>query len=577
MKSKYYRQDQHHSRKSLLLLTIWVALGFVLRWANLSLKPASSIEIATIGYSLGHGFNAIPLDRLVSIDTLLVPLRLDTGIGYAEVFNRLVEESTHPPVYFWLTHWWANLWLNDGDLVSLSVARSLSAVFGTLAIPAMFGLGWVAFRSRVIAHMAAVLMAISPYGIYLAQEARHYTLTVLWVIASLTCLCQTIRFIQQKVSVPLWLALIWTVVNALGIATHYFFVLALGAEAIALVIFWQYNFNQLSFKPFKHLKGLYFVGIGTLASGLVWLPIIKSVSRNEMTTWIETSYELKDILLPLPRLLAWIITMFMLLPIEGVPEILAIVFGIIILAVLIWVIPPLLAKRHSLFTNSQIRPSIILIAGYLIGSLIIFLLLIYVMGKDVSLAARYHFVYFPGLILLVAVVLAACWQQDSTFDSKLFKRNLFAAANRVVTVWLMMGLLGSFTIVSNFGFQKSLSSDRLAAHIQQTTNLPTIVAMTHKTHSEIRELVAVALSFERLSVDEAQLPQFILVPQNQVGANFVDSNLGEILATQTKPFSLFGINLDIEDDKLKQLGCVRDRSIDLSKSGYSDRFYHCNF
>jgi uncharacterized membrane protein len=574
-----------------LLLLIWVAVGIALRFTNLALKPASSIEIATIGYSLGHGFNAIPLDRLVSIDILLAPLHLDTAIGYGEVFNRLVEESTHPPLYFWLTYWWANLWINDGNLVSLQVARSLSALFGIMTIPAVFALGWVAFRSRLVAHFAAILMAISPYGIYLAQEARHYTLTVLWVIASLVCLCQTISLLQRKVAIPLWLGLIWIVINALGIATHYFFVLALGAEAIALIIFWLFNPTE---QPLKYLQKLYLIGIGTLASGLAWLPIISSISDNEMTTWIQTSYELNEILLPLPRLLAWMITMVMLLPVEGVSKLVSITSGIVVLAVLIWVMPILIKQwrlpfgypkglalhraSRSQFVNAasyQTRSAMTLIAGYVFSSLMINLLVIYGMGQDISLAARYHFVYFPGLILLVAVALAPCWRQDLISGNKLIGHNLSAAGNRVVIVLLAMGLVGSFTVITNLGFQKSLASDRLAAHIQEFSILPAVVAMTHKTHSEIRELVALALSFERLNVDKAQIPQFILVQQDQTGADLATSNFAQILKAQTKPLNLFGINLDLDDEKLKQLGCIRHEAIDLSKSGYRDRFYLC--
>ena len=234
---KFSNQQKHSTVISLLLLLIWVGLGLAIRLFNLELKPPASIEIATLGYSLGHGFKQIPLDQVVDLDTLLAPLRLDTAIGYSEVLRRLMEESTHPPLYFWLTRWWADLWLKDGDLVSLQVARSLSAGFGTLAIPGIFALGWMAFRSRLVAHLAAILMAFSPYGVYLAQEARHYTLTVLWVMASLACLVESVRLIRQQRSVPLWLSLVWIVVNGLGIATHYFFVLALGAEAIALVFF----------------------------------------------------------------------------------------------------------------------------------------------------------------------------------------------------------------------------------------------------------------------------------------------------------------------------------------------------
>ena len=560
-------RDRQKPLISLLLILIWTILGLILRFANLDAKPASSIEIATIGYSLGHGFNAIALDRIVSLDTLLSPLRLDTSIGYGEVFTRLRTQSTHPPLYFWLTRYWISLWLQDGDLVTLQVARSLSAIFGTLAIPAMFGLARVAFRSRLGGHFAAVSMAISPYGIYLAQEARHYTLTILLAIASLTCLFKTLELIQQRISVPIWLGLVWTVVNALGIATHFFFTLVLAAEAIAVAVFWWFNRGDL----WNYIRGLYVAGLGTLAGGLVWLPIVRGISGNEMTSWIQTSYQLNEILLPIARLIAWMITMVMLLPVEGTPTLVTICSGVTVLVVLIWAVPILVKQWQSLWLNSNTRSPMIILSGYLFGCLVIFLFVIYGMGKDVSLAARYHFVYFPGLILLVAVALASCCQASGL---KSVSIRLATAKNRLVVLLLILGLLGSFTVINDFGFQKSRKSDRLAAFIQQNS-LPIVVAMTHKTHSELREMVALGLSFQRLNLKNEsrsiQKPQFILVSNNADAVY----NLDKIIAQQPKPLALFGVNLDIGDESLQQLGCSRDKAVDLKDSGYRDRFYLC--
>jgi uncharacterized membrane protein len=549
---------------SLLLLFIWIGLGLAIRLLNLDLKSPASIEISTIGYSLGHGFKQIPLDQVVDLNTLLAPLDLDTSIGYPEVWQRLQEESTHPPLYFWLTRWWAPLWLEDGDLVSLQVARSLSTVFGTLAIPGIFFLGWRAFRSRLVGHFAAILMAFSPYGVYLAQEARHYTLTVLWVIASLTCLVETLRLIHQKSRIPLWLSLIWIVVNGLGIATHYFFVLALGAEAIAVIIFWL----VVKDPPLgKYLRGLSLAGIGTLATTLTWLPLAKSVSGNEMTTWIATSYQLGDVLLPIPRMLAWIITMVMLLPIEGVPKYIAIASGIIVLGVFIWAIPLLWRQWQRAIANAPTRLPMIILTGYLFGSLIMFFGLIYGLGKDASLAARYHFVYFPAVTLILAVALANC-RLNTTFHRP--------TQNMVIAVMLIMGLLGSLTVVTDFGFRKSLHSDALAAYIQQASTTPALVTITHKTHSEIRELVALALSFERLDSPTSTPPQFILVSDNQYGRDQFSSHLKKLVADQSQPLNLVGVNLDLDGNILPELGCVQDQTKDLSGSGYRDRFYICN-
>ncbi|PSB06968.1 hypothetical protein C7B62_21360 [Pleurocapsa sp. CCALA 161] len=557
---------QKHSIRttSLLLLLIWVGLGLGIRLLNLDLKSAASIEISTIGYSLGHGFKQIPLDLVINLDTLLAPLRLDTAIGYSEVFQRLREESTHPPLYFWLTRWWAGIWLKNGDLVSLQVARSLSAVFGTLAIPSIFGLGWMAFRSRLVAHLAAILMAFSPYGVYLAQEARHYTLTVLWVIASLACLVEALKLIRQHRNVPLWLSLVWIVVNGLGIATHYFFVLTLSAEAIALVIFWLVIPNP---QAVRYLRSLSWAGFGTLATALVWLPIARSVAGNEMTTWIATNYELSDVLLPIPRLFAWIITMVMLLPIERVVKTVVIGSGVIVLGILIWAMPILVQQWRRAIANSPTRLPMVILTGYLCGSLIVFLLLIYGLGKDASLAARYHFGYFPALILIVAVALANC-RLNTTFNT--------ITPNKVVTVILMMSFLGSLTVVSDFGFRKSLHADALAVYIQQTSQAPILVAITHRTHSEIRELVALAYSFKRLDLPPSATPQFMLVSDNQYGREQISSNVKHLVARQSQPLNLIGVNLDLDENILPELGCKQDNTKDLSGSGYRDRFYFCN-
>ena len=572
--------QNRHLLIHVLLFFTWLILGLILRLINLDLKPASSIEIATIGYSLGHGFSAIPLDQIISLETLLSPLRLNSAFTYRDVWERLMQESTHPPLYFWLTHWWIKLWAHNGDLVSLQVARSLSAILGALAIPAIFGLGWVAFRSHLVAHLAALLMAISPYGIYLAQEARHYTLTILWVIASVTCLVKAIQLIHQRISIPVWLSSIWIVVNALGIATHYFFVLALGAEAIAIIVFWLSNRRE---QTFKQWRSIYLVAWGTLGSGLVWLPVVRGISDNELTSWITTSYELKEILEPIPRMLAWVITMVMMLPVEGISTWGIIISALIMLTVLFWVIPSLIRGWRSLFINLQTRFPMIILGGYLLSSLVIFFLIIYGMRKDISLAARYHFVYFPVLILLVAAAMAAC-RNRATFTLSLetsMWRKFYhqAIKNKVVSILLIMGLLGAFTVIGNWGFQKSRHSDRLAAYIQDNSNFPALVAMTHQTHSELRELIGLAFSFQRLSSQDgfsrSQLPKFLLVQQYKSGENITLTSLSQILTTQSKPLDLFGVNLQVNEEQFRELGCTIDTAIDLPNSGYRDRLYHC--
>jgi hypothetical protein len=226
----------------------------------------------------------------------------------------------------------------------------------------------------------------------------------------------------------------------------------------------------------------------------------------------------------------------------------------VLLAILVWLIPILI--RGWRLSSLNMRLPMIAFTSYFFGSLLIILFLIYGMHKDISLAARYHFIYFPVLILLVASALAVYYQDKITF--------------RFFIVFLLIALLGSFTVVTNFGFQKSRHSDRLAVYVQE--NLPasssSLVAMTYETSSELREFVGLALSFERLRLSYFSFSssRFLLLDS--------ESSLSSVLSSSS--FDLVAVNLDVDDDQLTQLGCIQDSALNLSNSGYDDRFYHCS-
>ena len=552
-----------------LLILSWLIVGTILRFTNLADKSASSIEIATIGFSLGHGFNHIPIDRIIPLSSLLSPLRLDTTITAADVVARLFDESTHPPLYFWLTHWWIELFSDNGEIVSLAVVRSLSAIFGGLSIPAIFALSWVSFRSRFTAHLSSILMAVSPYGIYLAQEARHYTLSILWIIASLTCLMLTIEHINRRTKLPWRIALVWIVINSLGIATHYFFGLALVIQALILLSLWLRDYceskQQISLNYWWRI-GL--VVLATFVTCLVWLPIVSGISSNELTDWIATEYDLDLILQPILRLFGWLITMVILLPIEGTPVLIRIISGLIVLLGLIW-ITPLLIRGWKLLISSYHLPGVIF-TSYLVGAIVLYLSIIYGYGKDLSLAARYHFIYFPVVIVLLAAILVQLWQNYSVKDAP---SKFYAGGKKVTTIVVVMGLLGSLTVVNNLGYQKSRQSNSLTEHIigKITVGVPTIVATSYTSHSPLRELVALALSFETNPNSETT-PQFLLL--NQDDQNYV--RFRDIVLSHSKPLDIWSVNLKINPVFLTyDLHCIGDIHSDLPNSGYKNLLYHC--
>jgi uncharacterized membrane protein len=101
-----------------------------------------------------------------------------------ELFEWLVRIDQHPPLYYTLLHFW--LWLGDGE----AQARSLSALMGTLTIPVIFLIGR-RMAGAGVGLIAAFILALSPFHVRFAQEARMYTLLTLnasLAILALTCL-----------------------------------------------------------------------------------------------------------------------------------------------------------------------------------------------------------------------------------------------------------------------------------------------------------------------------------------------------------------------------------------------------
>jgi uncharacterized membrane protein len=545
-----------------LLISICLFIGLGLRFLNLDAKPPASIEIASLGFSLGHGFLDVAIDRLISLPELLAPLQFDLNTTPKDTLRYLMSESTHPPLYFLLNYFWLKLRSPQNELELLHAGRSLSALFGVAAIPASFGLGFLAFRSRLAGHFAAALMAVSPYGIYISQEARHYTLTVLWIIASLCCLIVAVRCIDDRKTLPIWILCVWVVVNSLGIATHYFFSLTLCAEGLVITGFWLKCNNV----PWNVSTRIFAAAAGTLVGCLVWLPYAKTVSGNEITEWITTSLNIKDCWEPIARLLGWLVTMVFLLPVEGVNSLVIIVSGVIILTVLVWVLPVIVRAFRSQIQTRSIQ----MLGGFFLVSIALFLVLIYVLRRDLSLAARYHFVYFPAVIVLLGSVLAFIWNnvgQAQGIAPTLDRRQ------KVIAI-LLLGLFGALTVSFNYGFQKSKRADLLVDRIVNTSKVPVVIATTYKTHSEIRELMTIAFEFQRSKTNSTS-PRFLLARKNQDNSDRTAPVLTQILKQNSRPLDLWTTNLQTKTEDIEALNCQQD-SQKIKIKGYRSRLYHCS-
>lgn len=133
--------------------------------------------------------------------------------------------ETTPPTYYVLVWAWAKLFSN-----SEVALRSLSALAGTLTVPAAYFAALQGARSRRIAVIASALVATSPLLVWYSQEARDYALQVLFTVLSL-------GFLARVLDQPRRGALIgWVICSAAALATHYFAAFLIVPEAIWLVV-----------------------------------------------------------------------------------------------------------------------------------------------------------------------------------------------------------------------------------------------------------------------------------------------------------------------------------------------------
>lgn len=191
-------------------------------------------------YDLGHD------SFWVDDSFTLLHARLDN----ATFWHVIVDHEMNGAAYWTLMHGWVRLGQSETWM------RLPSVLFVTAAVPVLFLLGRRLFDERV-AVTAAFLFAVNAYVVEYSHEARTYGLTLLLTITSVYLL---VRLIDSP-SRGRWLA--WVLVTALLAHAHFFGILVIGAEAVAVV-----GRRSLPTPRRALVKG--FVAIGILLSPIVW-------------------------------------------------------------------------------------------------------------------------------------------------------------------------------------------------------------------------------------------------------------------------------------------------------------------
>jgi 4-amino-4-deoxy-L-arabinose transferase-like glycosyltransferase len=172
-------------------------LGAVLRFATLGVQAYHHDEIVTASRILRGGFGH-------AMD----------AVGFSE---------SAPPLYYALAWVWTQV-TGTGEFG----LRSLSAVAGVATVPVAYLIG-IELRGRRAGLMAAALVAVNPMLLWYSQEARAYALLVLLCAVSLLYCLRALRAGSRRDFV------LWGIAAGLALATHYFAIFVVAAEAIWLL------------------------------------------------------------------------------------------------------------------------------------------------------------------------------------------------------------------------------------------------------------------------------------------------------------------------------------------------------
>ncbi len=292
-----------------LLIIGLLLIGLYARFANLDQKVYTVDEVRGIlrasGYAAEEPVNALYTGELITNDQLQqyqVPT-IERSVG--DALEAFANNPEHPPLYYLLMRF--SLQLFHAPVAS----RWLAVILSLLLLPAMYWLCQVLFEPvgmamktgrveadqieadqietgprktsvvdpKVVGWSAIALIAVSPFHVLLAQEARQYSLWALLLAVSSVFLLQALRDNQWKQ----WIAYGLTAI--LGMYSHLFFAWVLISHGLYVLVTEKFRLTQ---KLLRYVM----ISIGIIVAFLPWAwVIITRHSQLEETTKWASNYK----------------------------------------------------------------------------------------------------------------------------------------------------------------------------------------------------------------------------------------------------------------------------------------------
>ncbi|MGC9332766.1 MAG: glycosyltransferase family 39 protein [Anaerolineae bacterium] len=340
------------------------------------------------------------------------------SMDLAEITTRTAADI-QPPLYYYLLHGWIALF---GD--SEVAVRSLSALFGVLAVPLMAAMAVKLFGSKLAGLLGALLFAVSPLHVWYGQEVRMYTLLVFLTLLSSYLLLLAIYAEERWQVAGAWAG--YTVTSVAALYTHYFAFFVLAFHAIYLLVVWWAR----GFRPTHLILGGLGCGAATILAYLPWLPNLIARYGADVSYWPGQ--------LKLPEILVDIVVSFV--GGESVTEqiglLLATGYGLILALCLF----ALLLDAARTDGRPRGEEAVVLPPSY---HSLLYLLLFLLLPTALILAlsynspkfnARYVMLSQPALLLILAGGLASLWERRAGVLG-----NVLRGALSLLVVLLLLG------------------------------------------------------------------------------------------------------------------------------------------
>lgn len=455
-----------------------IALGAVLRFWHLDLKPLWMDEVITAIFSFGKNYHDLPLNVVFPLENVQEIFTFQPGVSCDRIAENVATQSTHPPLFFCGMYSWLGLMIPLGT-EWVTKLRSLPALFGVGAIAAIYSINRIAF-SKSSGIIAALLMAVSPFAVYLSQEARHYTIPMFLITLALLGLMQIQRDIVERMQPRFWFWILWAIINSIGLYTHYFFVLAFIAEIATIIVLIYWGKAKIQKKRQIWIALIIFTS-SVLISFIPWLLVILNHVRSSETNWLPSPNHIAPLY---QTFISWVL-MVIALPVENQPLPIAIICGLLMLTFAVWVGRQIFKGLKKLWLQPATHLATLTLLSFTVLVLLQFFAIVYLLGKDITVVPRYTFVYYPSFCALLAASISQ-------------GHNSSVIRHKSIFILIFIGFISCVFVVSNLVFQKPFQPEQVAKKMNLEPSVPLSLVVAYSSYQDVALGFSFALALEEI-------------------------------------------------------------------------------